>query len=397
MRKIVPFLFGVLSGIEVNLVGTIYLGELFFIGLAPFILFADRQLVRSRFFQRVSVCIILSLVGYVISDLYRDNRFENYSRGWAGLIFLLVDFVVISSLLYRRTGHIAAFVLGYAGVLVAVMGKGDGYLIENWKFGWAMPVTILVLVGVNGARPIIKYSACVLLALIHVLMDYRSLGLVIMIISGLSLLTRYGIRGGRFSARAILFCCATVLVLVPLITEAYLWSQETNVDVGSRRDASNAGRAVGIELTLQKISESPVIGWGSWASTAELDSTYALLTSETSDNDISVESALGSGFRPHSQILQAWYEGGLVGMAFFIYLLIANVRCLIKMILIDELLHVPLLYWFLIVLTLWNLFASPFGGGFRILIAIDLVILFEIGFGTSKYRRKFRFIGTSPI
>jgi O-antigen ligase len=150
---------------------------------------------------------------------------------------------------------------------------------------------------------------------------------------------------------------------------------KVDAETAVRRQESNVGRYVGLMVAGRAIVDSPILGYGSWSG----DRRYVeILNRELSS------AAYGTGFRvekriesllPHSQVLQAWVEGGLLGALFFFFYgaqLLVGLRCLAFQ-------HVPgrltPLYLFFVVSGLWNLLASPFLGVHRVYIACAIATL----------------------
>jgi hypothetical protein len=80
-------------------------------------------------------------------------------------------------------------------------------------------------------------------------------------------------------------------------------------------------------------------------------------------------------FSPHSQILNAWLEGGVLATAFMVVLLVQVLKLLPWTVLrrpVDLL--TPSLLFFLI-MTLWNLFMSPFSAPHRVRIATGAAVV----------------------
>jgi O-antigen ligase len=84
-------------------------------------------------------------------------------------------------------------------------------------------------------------------------------------------------------------------------------------------------------------------------------------------------SGTGSFFAPHSQILQAWFEGGILGAAFFIVLLWQLLTGLHVTIMSRTYDALSAVFAYVLLLQLWDLFMSPFGGDHRMEIAMAVV------------------------
>jgi len=80
-------------------------------------------------------------------------------------------------------------------------------------------------------------------------------------------------------------------------------------------------------------------------------------------------------FRPLSQLLQGWIEGGFLSAIFFLFLGYQLAIVLNWVILSRQLDYLTPLYSFLLILSLWHLLMSPYGGGHRLAIALSIALL----------------------
>jgi O-antigen ligase len=151
----------------------------------------------------------------------------------------------------------------------------------------------------------------------------------------------------------------------------------SNAEFAQRRGASDIGRFAGLKVAAIAITDSPILGYGSWGHGTEK---YADLYFADTLGDmmkIGAENMMGSGtgFLPHSQILQAWMEGGILAALFFLAygwytvvtirdLAFAKVQTRFRGFLLA-----------LLLLNLWHLVMSPFMGGHRLDIASTVAIL----------------------
>jgi hypothetical protein len=368
------FLCGALQPLTLNLVGEIYAVELLLpvVGLVAMFTRGGDGVFRERLFWTFLLAIAVTLAGYVLSDLIRETRPDQYLRGWGRILLLITDFIALSTLLGQERRNLWWFALGMGigGVLHLRLLLHTP--IAVWKFGYAEPM-LLVAAALGCLLPI-RLAATWLgvLGLTSMWYDFRSFAAICFVLAAYMLIRAarpwQPLVGGRKSLRLLIGGgIASALVLTTLaMTEGDHPNQ--------RRADSDAGRSAAIEVGLIAISRSPVIGYGSWTENRELAKLYLKRYLENRgirDPDADA----GRHFAPHSQILQSWVEGGVLGAALFLmlgYRLMRSVKWAVLARPVDML--TPLILYLLFSCS-WNLFMSPFSAPHRIQIALGAAVL----------------------
>jgi O-antigen ligase len=139
-----------------------------------------------------------------------------------------------------------------------------------------------------------------------------------------------------------------------------------------RRDASNIGRQVGIVFGAKAVANSPIIGYGSWGASNELAALHreSLVAVAGPGYNYPIS---GSTSGVHSQTLQAWTEGGILGAVFFIifgWQLLRNFKQAVLLRPLDALSPI-ILYFYLY--SPWHLVMSAFSAPIRLFIAFGAV------------------------
>lgn len=80
-------------------------------------------------------------------------------------------------------------------------------------------------------------------------------------------------------------------------------------------------------------------------------------------------------FRPHSQILHSWIEGGILAAIFFMYFGFQLIVGLKNIILARKFDFLSPLYAFILLISLRHLIMSPYAGHHRLTIAMSIAIL----------------------
>jgi hypothetical protein len=335
-----------------------------------------------RSFAFVVACQCVALAGYIASDLWWQSTLFDMIRGWLRMMFLLLDMAAFSLLF---GGEPRSFVVFQVGVCFSAFPAlfGGPLFGDYWKFAFAYPVTILVLVAVPRY---FGFWASVLasfaLGFIHILLAYRSLGAECIAL-GLGLAAR----SIPLRLRKVLFIYCLLLTVMTLP-----WTATRILgDTGGPGNRSNVERSAMLQSAWEGFLASPVIGNGSWFSKSNVWDMFLVIRSTRAH-----EAGVG-GFDPrrfdgvaiHSQILTGLAEGGIFGAAFFF-------------------IYGALIFWgvwYILTDASWNLlmpirlctlisglggfFMSPFSGIARVWISVTLVLTLMLleERGAHRYRR----------
>jgi len=149
----------------------------------------------------------------------------------------------------------------------------------------------------------------------------------------------------------------------------------TGGEYGQRRRLSNAWRTASLVTVASAISDAPWMGNGSQANTFEIQSRYDSVFAERSGVRYRGQRDDTSTFSPHSQILQAWFEAGIFGAAFFLYLGWKLIRAAQWCIFRRRLDVFSVLFAYCLLRAIWHLAFSPFAGLARLDVALAALIV----------------------
>lgn len=367
---IAAFFSGMAFPFKFDVVGEIYL-------LEPLILLLALQSWLSRgrgsgfvtpVFLGFMAAGLITFGGYLLADLVAGNEPWQYLKGWGRVALLLFDCAAMMLLAAHGRKNIWWLALGIGiGGIASLLA--EGVPLTKWKIGYGEYLAILLLALAPLAQ---AWFAGVLIGAFGALcvgFDYRSLGAACLVVAAILLWRR--IRERRSSARNWILLALTGLTLVMVLS---ILLSATRDQFLERREQSNIGRYVGLIVAWRAIGESPVIGYGSWAT----DRKYTRMLRDEArrmNPDQSRPMKTGESLLPHSQFLQAWIEGGVLGIAFFVLFgirLLGAFKWFSLHRTIDPI--TPLALYFLI-LGGWNLAASPFLGIMRIYIALAVAVI----------------------
>ncbi|MEZ5399685.1 MAG: O-antigen ligase family protein [Bryobacteraceae bacterium] len=390
--------FAVLAGslmtVQIPLGGNLFATEVVLLGYALLGLHSwlGSPGQQSILVLRAAGLACLMLISYTLSDLLTQNTWDNQLRGLARCFFLVSDTLGLWHLVRRDRRLISTLLVSLAVAQIAqtLLTEEHKMFVAEWKFGYALPVTILVLVILpaleSRAQPRLTMAGLLAASVLHVYLDYRSLSGVCLVVW--SIMVYRSLRSAaRTTARPVLAGVLTAAAL-GLASTAYFASRE---DFSTRREAANAARLAGISAALDAITSSPVLGHGSWAYDGtfglSFDDEYTRITGKRY-----VDVAGYQEFGAHSQLLQGWYEGGALAGLFFGFLLIQLLRLLFFAATnAPDSAHLPL---FVLIMTLavWHLLFSPFAGEHRFWLATATILmgLMQDSKATVERRRLFQ-------
>ncbi len=400
---IFPFLVSFLSFAHINLVGEFYISEVMLLGYLIFSA-GKLRLLAAPFPKKLLLLGLLWLLSQMVTDWYRDSIPENYLRGWAAIIFFLIDFCAVYLMVRQKPDVIRTLILGTAlGTIFSVIFFPTDYSIsEPWKFGYGFPVTLLVLLYLStGNRYKTKAGLLLLVALgvLGVFMNARSLGgMAILTAAILYLGQRRGFQANankRPNPIKLAWLGLGVLLAVYGIKSVYEWSAESGYLpekvaekylMGKGKDTGLLGVIAGgrpeILISSQAVMDSPILGHGSWAENPYYTSmryeAVAKLGLEVDESFIKYSIESSDLIPTHSSLMQAWVWAGLLGAVFWLfvgYFLITSILCVFF-----NASGYQVLVIYLCILGLWNVLFSPFGGGDRFDWALALVVIY---FGTN--------------
>jgi hypothetical protein len=418
------FILPAISFLEIRLVGRLIVSELLALAIVPWLL---RSPDRIRVPRWLFILWGAWLVSQIVTDVVVGSTFVDWARGWAAIVFTLIDLTVILALVSTpKRARIFACGLAVGGILSYVFAPTPNALADPWKWAFAGPIGFAlaaVLSGVMGQRrPWLAVTVFAAFGVVNAFLLYRSL-------SGVALLTaayllfaavvtarkrsRLG-ASARATAGVAFYGAAALAVYVTLGAAAAgglfgLAAQEkfddqsgavtasSPVPVSSAPSlSSSAGASPPVPISSsvsgsnplgvliggrseiltspRAILDSPILGHGSWAK----DPKYVELQRQGL-----IEMGVPNGNEPgdpaliptHSYLLGSWVWAGLAGGVF--WLAIAAIALWLVAKLYTSTVALSPLIMFSTTWLLWNIAFSPYGNTQRLYatFAIALCLL----------------------
>lgn len=386
-RLLLPEIVLVLAGLgqvfTINAGGRLIGSEVVLLTVLPFLLVRHGRKLLSTEPKQFLLLAGLWFCGAVLTDMIRETPFDDLSRGWSKIAFLVVNFVSIYLLVDLKPRRIlillsAIFIGGvvrlrfFPSSEAGAEAFGADIFGNAWRFGYGQAFTFFsFLIGVwlgsvshRSSGRILQLSA----AAIDLVLQARNLfGIAALSVLTSMLLSRKAATPTRSNLQ-VLMSIAGLLLAGWMILVAYeyaamdgLLGKEAQEKYLKQSSGSFGlilgGRAESIAST-QAILDSPIIGHGSWAR----DTYYVMLKVQLLEEAGYKQE--GNPFQTdliptHSMLLGAWVEAGVLGAVFWFWCLILGLRAVLTTLTHNSFfLPVTLL---ILLFLLWDIAFSPLG------------------------------------
>ena len=384
------FACGLSATYAVEIVGRVYLAELVLplIGLIVALTARPGGLTASREFWLIVLALLAMLGGYLLSDLIANTPEAQSLKGLGRVLFVITDFVALAYIVAADRANLRWFVLGLGLGGLAVSRFVDHMPMMSpfgWKFGYA-PAAIFTLAAVVYSMPrTLATAAFVVLGVLSMMLDARAYSGLCLLLAAM-LWTRAERKSSKPAGKAgyvkLAMGAAVALGLVFFLLKSTedSWTQE-------RRAQSSVGRFLYLRIGAEAILGSPLIGYGSWGQSRDIAEVEKKVLTESNDPHVRGNEITGNALSMHSQILQAWLEGGLGAGWFFLlygFLLVKAARYLLVARAWDALSPAMM---FIVFNGLWHSIMSPFTAVHRVDIAMACVVVVALAMERAMAKR----------
>lgn len=359
-------------------------GDLFAVAMIPLWFPVLRRYLGAR--ALFGLAILTIPAGLVLTLLNAPTHEVGLGRALTATAFVVSLFVSAGFLLWARermSEGTLVLIFGF-GLLLGVQIDHPLFPTNPWKFGFALPVTLIILgliqrIGRRGAELAVVAILCAFSAIA----DARSMFAVLILVTAmLAWLMRPTLRSRPGSiGRAVLGLLLLATIVYNLVQAAILagfLGEETQERTERQINESGSlilGGRPEIAATLALIRHQ---FWGFGSGTvpnlADINAAKeGMATVNYDPNNGYVENWMfGHSYALHSMFGDLWAQYGIVGLVLVAFILVLVVGWLARAITHKTATGALL---FLSVLTLWNIFFAPLYSGLAVLI-----LLMAIGF-----------------
>jgi hypothetical protein len=373
--------------VEFHFAGLVMGSDLVMLAVFPLALIRHADRLKYRPVPTVLVLGSLWLAAQVFTDVVRGVGPDDYLRGWVKIIFILINFIVVWTVVCVSRRRFVLYSIGLAvgTILEALLHPSVDGVSSPWKFGIGIPVTMLVALFAAELRNF-RYLGVLLplgsLAIFHLYMDFRIMGVICFVVVIYSIFLASADSRKHSSMRRALLAF-TVIAGIAAFSTIYSHFAKQGVFgkyAQNKLEAQSAGEG-GTLLGGRKeilgsgpaILDSPIIGHGSWARDAQ----YGAIMRERSADLGYKRFQDGGGAKDdliptHSYIFGSWVEAGIVGAIFWIFFLSYTAYALFNASGEEPLLP---FFAFVALMLMWDIFFSPLGTPTRFIAPFFMVAM----------------------
>lgn len=390
MLDSIVFLAPFLHFVEINITGQLTLTEVILAALFPILVIRGWKRLSAPLPKMFISLLALWFIGQVITDVVRLSIFKDYARGWALIVFTLINFCSIYLLLARNSKRIVLFAAGFAiGRIVSyLVAPSADAMYEPWKFGFGPGIgwlMVLLAAWVSGRPGLARFQPAAilfLLAVLNVIGNSRAAGGIAMLSAfylGMQSINtqRPGSQRIRFRRMIALFAILSGTAWGSLQIYEHAaqagWLGDRALKKYQMQAAGEYGAFIGgrseIFASSTAVMDSPLIGHGSWAKDCRYSSLYVELKRRAGYNP--GEESETCLIPTHSHLMGSWVQAGVLGALFWLWVLKLPLRVLSRLDIQRERLSPLIVY--LSLFLVWHIFFSPFAGERRFVIPFIIV------------------------
>jgi len=388
---------GLTTSITVQFVGALPVSEIILVVFLPVVLLLHMRRILSREYKALFSLLGIWLFGQMVSDVYRHTATLDWIRGDAAIIFFGLDLLGLIILLRNNERRKLLVVAGTAvgTILVTIFHPSQFALDEPWKFGYASGVIslgVLISSFLYARRSFIAAGLVILgLVAVNLLENYRGpVGglLLVMALVFPIIPERFGklrlmpTHGGAIRVAVLMVVSLGAIWiagnLVDYATSSGLVSEEARAkNEAEKKGGSLLGGRPEIQVSSRAVMDSPILGHGSWPQDPKYIEMLIDIQLDKGQIDSDDMSAFENSLIPtHSHLMGAWVWAGILGAAFWFYILWLTAKATIRV----AILRPPMapIYVSIVSGMFWQIMFSPFGLNVRMSDALAIVIMLDL-------------------
>ena len=396
MINIFYILFGLSFNYKISFIGDLYMAQIIiiFVSIYTFLRWSDKNLLHD--YEKIILFLVfLWLVNQIFSDIINKIDFIDYIRGNAKILVTFLSFYVFFKLSKLKNFSLIKMLFWILLVkiffLLLDVNDYESFLFY-FKMGIGSAFTILIIITSylyfykeQSELRGLALLGVVLMGFLSLALEARALFLHNLLFAGFLLLNnRFKIRN-NFSLVLSTFLMALVISTIyqflidsnflpqALVEKQEIQSGELGILLGGRTEIISSYKA---------ILDAPLIGHGSWAKNCEYVDvkTDVLFRMGYLKKSIPSMSCL---IPTHSVIFGSWVTAGFFGFLTWFYLLFKIIKETLAALKFKNNYYELALY--LLVLCVWHIIFSPYGGTRMMMLPLYIATIFNI---SSNYKNK---------
>lgn len=386
-NKVTVFVIMLASAYWVRILGQLYLVEIILLAYSTLSLFKKSSFsyLSDKRMSRYFLYLFLAFLGQVISDVIRETNTISAAKGSALILCTMINLHGLILLTRKDIYILHIAVAGWAtGIIIGFFLQPSEYANQfPWKFGLGYPVSVLIAIYLSKSQKssLEIVSLTVALVAVDLFFNSRSLAAITFISTSLALRGKSKNKNRVKLKSKPLKSIVTLILLVMFFYSIYA-TLASRGNLGfevQKKYLVQSSSSLGILISgrtevvseYYAIRESPIIGYGSYAPLTSKIREKVVNTLLKNGIDPSIrELRYGVDYRipVHSGIFEFWLWFGILGVPFFLYLLINCFRVILTH-------QISPLLAFLTIQGFWDILFSPYAADRRIQIPLTILLV----------------------
>ncbi|MBR1712230.1 MAG: hypothetical protein IJ722_02350 [Alloprevotella sp.] len=380
------FIIGLFAYVQVRILGTFAVGELVLFAITPFIAFKKFwHDTRARHFVYMG---LVWLAGVMFADIWNRTPLVDHLKGVFNVVFLIALVPAVYWLLHDRPRRLLYY---YGGAALSMLfnfyvqrSYDVVYEFEVWRVYAFYPLAIFAagFLYYKG-RHLLSYAVVMAFGVWSLYNMSRNIfltqSIAVAILFYMDLVAkRHGMVRAKVKKRVsgVIFFLLVALFFVDYTYESLASSGALGTRAAQKywvQKRSDRGLASGrgdAFVSLYLIGKNPIVGYGSYAKDKDKVAHRYIAKHSVWKPKYKADNLLPG----HSYILGAWVYAGILGFAFFAYILVLLWRAFYTGVLFSDL-KLMGLNIYLLMMLLWNILFSPFAHRINFVFFIMAVMI----------------------
>lgn len=395
MINIFYILFGLSFNYKISFFGDLYIAQIIiiFLSIYSFLRWFGKNSLHD--YEKITLFLVfLWLVNQIFSDMINKIDFIDYIRGNAKILVTFLSFYVFFKLNKLENFSLIKMLLWIllAKIFFSLLNVNDYQtFLFNFKMGMGSSFSILIIImsclyfykeqsGLRG----LALLGIVLMGFLSLALEARSLFLHNLLFAGFLILNN------RFKIQNNFSLVLSVFLMGFVISTIYQFLIDNNfLPQGLVEKQEIQSGALGVLLggrsefisSYNAILDNPLFGHGSWAKNCEYfdERLDVLFRFGYRTNATTIDCLIPT----HSVIFGSWVTAGFFGFVVWFYLLFRIIKETLAALKFKNNYYELALY--LLVLCVWHIIFSPYGGTRMMMLPLYIAIIFSI---SSNYKNK---------
>ena len=344
-RQVLLFLYAMMIPFSINLGGKLSVADIIALMVLPLVNWKV-VILRVHYLKPILSCIFLLLLVQVLSDIYNQSSFYDFSRGWATYVFLVVNLLFLTFCMYKSPSNVVFFVFslfisrllfGAGDLNFDIIGEDSNFFKVRFSGFLTMFCLLISVMLIKCKSPNLAILVFFGFSLIFMVFDARSMGVILLFSSIVMLFSKFYFKINVNRVFVYIIVSSPIIyfayyIYVGLVLSGDIGGYNSVYQFSQMSNPYNPfellyfGRSE-LAVLLQAGLDSPLLGHGSWA--VDTNNKYGILKEQITGTSSEYKGYIIA----HSILLGVFAYSGFVAFLlafYFIYKIITYIYYYLK-------------------------------------------------------------------